>query len=183
MSEQKRLISDNYDREKFNDGFERAAYAMVTDSYTSPDSPTAKALQDMFVTAMEKTMSKLPIAYYQMLEAIVDGKDVLQYAEGRIIEELANEGDGKLAKVMMEMTDDPENFEIYIKDTDSAEKYYNEKFPQESIDKGKKQTMFRKKFQLPQRSGKKIKENQAVPNRGRDKSYMLRKEDIEDLNV
>ncbi len=179
MSEQKKLIGDNYDRQKFNDGFKNAAYAMVADSYTSPDSPTAKTLQDMFVAAMEKTISKLPIEYYQMLEAIVDGEDVLQYADGRIIEELANEGDGKLAKVMMEMTDEPENFEIHVKDTESAEKYYNEKFPEASMLKDKKQTVVRKKFQLPQMGDKKSKENRELPNKEKDKPYTLRKEDIE----
>ncbi len=157
MSATQQLIGDRYDHEKFGESFRRSAYAMVAESYADPDTPTGKTLQELFVRAMEKTISCLPIRYYQMLEGIADGTDVYKYARGRPLDRWKEAGDEKLAKVMMEMTDEGDREEIHITEPGEAERYYNEKFPELTVKRENKTAETRKKIDLSKEIGKREK--------------------------
>ncbi len=132
MATQKRLIGEQYDHEKFDNGFRRAAYAMVAEGYTSPSSPAGKTLQNMFFDTMKFHMARIPTEYYQVLEAFADGIELDGLAEGRVVDTWRGTGDARLTKLMMEIVTGSEETELRLCDPEAAERYYDERFTEKA---------------------------------------------------
>ncbi len=148
MAPERRLIGDQYDKETFHAGFRRAAYALVVESYASPDTPTGQTLQDMFVEAMEQRIAETPTVYYRMLEGLVHGEDIKAYAEGTAVDALAHGGDSRLAKMMMEIAMDPDEKKLSIREPEKAERYYTDHFPTTAVKRGASGEKRRRKLDL-----------------------------------
>ncbi len=140
MGHEKRLIGEAYDKDRFSAGFRRAAYAIVSESYQTPEIPTAQTLQEMLVHAMERNMEAIPTVYYQMLETAMEGRDLSEVAVGDTVEKWNRMGDARLGKLMMDMAKSVDEAGLSPKDEVAAEAYYDGLFPLRARERAAEET-------------------------------------------
>ncbi len=130
MITQKTLIGKNYDKEIFEDGFRRSARAITKETQNDPDSPTGLALQEMFINRMRTGLEKMPVEYYQLLEAFAGRAPVEALACGEFVTKWKDAGDIRLVKLMMDMNEEFEEGQLKINSPEASIAYHSEKFPQ-----------------------------------------------------